>query len=910
MRKGLFLLFLFVSVSVSYNVAAQVSLTNASPSILIDFSNTTPSTVGSTPTTAYSAAGFSPNPTTAGRLNSNAWAVTGWNDGSLAYGGTQAFTTTDYTRGATAVSVTTGGFYAFTGTPASAANPTFMIQPGNGDFAPGTITLRVQNNGSDAITQIAVSYNLYIRNDQARSNSFNLSYSADDVSYTNVVPLDYASPATADALGWVIVGTAPSRNTTITGLNISPGGYIYLRWYSNDVSGTGARDEFGIDDINVSATFTPVSTDYYRTVSNGNWSDIAVWETSSDNITWGAALLPPTAFARTISVMNGHTVTISSSTSADQIVIQNGGNLIFLSGTLTLEDGAGDDIDIQNGGVFTLAQASTAPSYAVGSPTVKINTGGILRVSAAGLTGQNAGVNANNFVYEHQSILEYTLTGGFSTDNVIFFPNVNNSTIPIFRTVANSPTVLLVGASTPTIFNGVFDCGGTATIRWQNNGNRTFRNGITGQGNMDFEVASVINGKFIVNGTSAELGGAGTITVPPGGLEIGANTNVSMTSDKAIFGNATILANSFIELGTHSLTVSGSITGGSATSYIKTNGSGALILGNVTATRQAPIGNSTYNPLTITNTSGHNWSLRVEDALQVSNPVFAGNIPGAVQREWHITPSVNPPLTGADIVFEYDDNPLASPRQTGLAFNNTENVQTWHEIFYVPTGTYEWLAAGNAQPPTGTPGGTRTVKIFNWSWFSPFAISNISAPLPIKLTRFDAVKQTASRAMISWELAACCSKEARFELEKSTDGRNYILLATLTGSETSRLYSYADNQLSAGITYYRLKATDADGKVTYSPVATVINTDSGMLTVSVMPNPVGEQAVLSVKAAKRETVQFSIISSSGLLVRQWQQTVVMGTQAANIDLQALPAGIYQLVCQGQAERAAVRFIKH
>jgi hypothetical protein len=130
-----------------------------------------------------------------------------------------------------------------------------MIQPGGSDFAPGTLTLRIQNNGTTNITQIAISYNLFVRNDQGRANSFNFSYSTDNVTYTPVPALDYTTPEAADAAGYVQVGTSPSRSTTISGLNIAPGGFFYIRWSSADVSGAGSRDEIALDDISVTATF-------------------------------------------------------------------------------------------------------------------------------------------------------------------------------------------------------------------------------------------------------------------------------------------------------------------------------------------------------------------------------------------------------------------------------------------------------------------------------------------------------------------------------------------------------------------------------------------------------------------------------------------------------------------------------
>ncbi len=228
----------------------QVVLTNASPSNTIDFSNTMQASVGNG---AFTGSGFQATPSV-GRLNSNAWAVTGMSNGTLAFGGTQTTTNTDYTRGSIAVAVTTGGIYAYTGAPHSTTNPCLMIQPGADDFTPGTLTLRIRNDGSDYIIAMDVSYNLFIRNDQGRSNSFNFSYSDNNTTYTSVGALDYTSPE-AESGTWTQVGTSPSRQTTITDLAIPPGGYFYIRWSGDDVGGSLSRDEFGLDDIAMTATY-------------------------------------------------------------------------------------------------------------------------------------------------------------------------------------------------------------------------------------------------------------------------------------------------------------------------------------------------------------------------------------------------------------------------------------------------------------------------------------------------------------------------------------------------------------------------------------------------------------------------------------------------------------------------------
>jgi hypothetical protein len=276
---------------------AQLILTNAVPSASVDFSNNMQTTVGSNPSQPFSGAGFSPNPVIAGRLNSNAWSFTGWSDGNLNFGATNI--SGDYARGTSTTAQTTGGVYAYTGVPGSAANPSMMFQPGGSDFDPGTVTLRLQNNGTTIISQLALSYDLFVRNDQARSNSFNFSWSTDNNTYTDVVGLDYASIAASDALGWVQVGTSPSRLTNITGITFTPGSSFYLRWTSTS-TGAGSRDEVGIDNIAVVATYdapcsqpatqatitsfantTPYQTDLTFTRGNGTGGVLIVASTSS-----------------------------------------------------------------------------------------------------------------------------------------------------------------------------------------------------------------------------------------------------------------------------------------------------------------------------------------------------------------------------------------------------------------------------------------------------------------------------------------------------------------------------------------------------------------------------------------------------------------------------------------------------
>lgn len=220
--------------------------------------------------TGFTGSGFSPTPA-AGQLNSNNWAITGFSEGDLGFGGTR--TTGDYARGNTAVAVGTGGVYNNTGL----GTDKIWIQPGGSDFTPGTMTARFQNNTGAAIIEISASYLIYFLNDQGRSNSLNFSWSTDDLSYTDVGALDFETPVAASG-GLASV----NRSTTITGLNIADGDFFYIRWSGNDESGSGSRDEYGIDDITLNVT----------TVATG--PDVGFDNAISNDIEGNTVLIPVT----------------------------------------------------------------------------------------------------------------------------------------------------------------------------------------------------------------------------------------------------------------------------------------------------------------------------------------------------------------------------------------------------------------------------------------------------------------------------------------------------------------------------------------------------------------------------------------------------------------------------------------
>ena len=152
----------------------------------------------------------------------------------------------------------------------------------------------------------------------------------------------------------------------------------------------------------------------------------------------------------------------------------------------------------------------------------------------------------------------------------------------------------------------------------------------------DLTLSGAINNTITLTGTSAQTvtGGSQTIT---GGLVNNTSGNVSLASALTVTGALTLTSGK-VSLGANNLTV-GSISGGSSSSYVVTNGTGTLTVPTTSGVATLfPVGASattSYDPVTITPTTGTSTSVKVTATL--SGTPSAGVNYNA--REWTVTPS-------------------------------------------------------------------------------------------------------------------------------------------------------------------------------------------------------------------------------------------------------------------------------
>lgn len=206
----------------------------------------------------------------------------------------------------------------------------------------------------------------------------------------------------------------------------------------------------------------------------------------------------------------------------------------------------------------------------------------------------------------------------------------------------------------------------------------------------------------------------------------------------------------------------------------------------------------------------------------------------------------------------------------------------------------EWKNEGNFSSSNNAGKGIVISEVVND--FSPFTLGSVNKnnPLPVSLIYFDANYNEANEVVeLSWATASEINN-AEFVLQKSTDGENWEEIGSVEGAGDSKArldYYFEDFELISGVTYYRLKQIDFDGKFELSKVSSVQIDAIGINLSQVYPNPsLGKDLNIS----GVDLVKYSMFDNTGRLVE------VNSTQSnGNVILrtQNLVSGIYFLRLQ-------------
>ena len=406
-------------------------------------------------------------------------------------------------------------------------------------------------------------------------------------------------------------------------------------------------------------------------------------------------------------------------------------------------------------------------------------------------------------------------------------------------------------------------------------------------------------GKVAFAGTAAQqISGANTFCT----LQVNNAQGITTTGDNTVSQQLMLTAGK-LNIGDHLLTLNtgATIAGGTAASYVQTtnsaSGAGYLVQNVSTAPVTFPVGNSSYTPVTLTNT-GTAMSFKIRDFGQVLDNGTSGSpvtTMAKINKTWVITPAT---ATGANasVTAQWnggDADVSFTPLSCYMAKNTGGAGQTWQQIS--TTG-----AASGSNPYSATATGITT--------FSKFTMfSSTATTLPVSLLTFTGTRNGLND-QLTWT-AAHSDNTASYEVQYSADGAAFTAAGTVKAlrSAGSQAYHFTHSIAADSRLYYRLKMISGDGSFAYSNIISLQSAGAASV-FTVYPNP-GSGHFEVITGNVSGVVRMKIATASGAVLREIFVDAARLSAALNAALSGARAGIYSITFSQNDLLQTLRLVK-
>lgn len=304
-----------------------------------------------------------------------------------------------------------------------------------------------------------------------------------------------------------------------------------------------------------------------------------------------------------------------------------------------------------------------------------------------------------------------------------------------------------------------------------------------------------------------------------------------------------------------------------------------------------------------------------------------------VQRHYDIEPAVNAATATATVTLYFTDAEFAN--------YNAINGATWPMLPTSALGNadprrgnvrvtqFHGVATSSPSAPGNYPGfrviinpGAANVYWNGTYWevtipvtgFSGFYLhtTQFNTPLPVSINYLNGHKQ-GNDHLLDWKVTCNTSPRVTMVLERSADSRNFGPINTVAAdaARCNQPFNYTDADPLQGMNYYRLKVTDADGKISYSSIVALLNAVKGFDIISIAPNPVvADHFNLNVASAQAGKMEMAIFDMQGRLVSRQTLSLAAGFNSLPVNVGNLAAGSYTIRGNIADERSKImRFVK-
>jgi hypothetical protein len=365
------------------------------------------------------------------------------------------------------------------------------------------------------------------------------------------------------------------------------------------------------------------------------------------------------------------------------------------------------------------------------------------------------------------------------------------------------------------------------------------------------------SGTVVMIGTSLQkIKGAAAITTFKN-LTIN-NSNGVKIEKAVVVDSVLMLTTGLLDLGSEHLTI------GTTALISGTPGNSKMIVASGTGELRKQFSAGTYNPASFT------FPVGTSNGTNKYNPVVLDFVSGTfgasayvgvriqdqknallhpdnttyINKTWIVEP--NNAVTDFDSNIKLYFNPTTIAQ--GGDFVSTSG-QVIGDLIPVKYSGGQWY-----QPIDGTfsnslaqgTAGSIITDFLTWDGLTTFSefggVGSSNNPLPVELLSFNGMCEEGM-VNLAWQTASEFNS-SHFDLEKSTDGETWRVMATIPSAGTSNellTYQAMDNNGTNGSNYYRLRQVDNDGKEKlYDPInVSCVESTAGYFTS--YPNPSGNE---------------------------------------------------------------------
>ncbi len=296
----------------------------------------------------------------------------------------------------------------------------------------------------------------------------------------------------------------------------------------------------------------------------------------------------------------------------------------------------------------------------------------------------------------------------------------------------------------------------------------------------------------------------------------------------------------------------------------------------------------------------YNLNYREYLEVQLTTPLSANE---CYHFEMFVNLSDRVDFSTDDIGIFFSPALILSPIDTVLNFTpqienvsgNYFNSTTWTNVSgdYTATGGERYIIIGNFKDSMNTsllyisnPG----VVEYSYCYIDDISLISCTNILPIELLNFSAL-QLNNSIELAWTTATETNNDY-FIIERSSDAENFTEINKVdgAGNSTKNLkYKSIDENPLNGISYYRLKQVDFDGKYSYSKIID-INFFGFKDDIRIDPNPAFSETKLIFPEVLKGETKIELFNSQGKSVLKLFENNEMSSYLLN--LEAFEKGVY------------------